>query len=98
MMDIIFLGTGAAEGSPAMYCRCQHCTTVRKTGGKDLRTRSALRIGELYQIDIGPDINWQLHTHGLDMHSIEHIFITHTHADYFQDMGRSLALRKALYA
>jgi phosphoribosyl 1,2-cyclic phosphate phosphodiesterase len=83
-MKLLFLGTGAAEGNPALYCRCESCMNVRKTGGKDLRTRSAFRIGEHYQIDIGPDINWQVHKCGTDMYDIEHIFITHTHADHFQ--------------
>ncbi|GAK55554.1 hypothetical protein U27_02388 [Candidatus Vecturithrix granuli] len=83
-MNLIFLGTGAAEGVPAMYCRCEYCTQVRKTGGKDLRTRSAFRIGDRYQIDINFDNNWQMHRCGIDMYAIEHILITHTHADHFQ--------------
>ncbi len=80
----MFLGTAAAEGIPAMYCRCKYCNRVREIGGKDLRTRSAFRIGEHYQIDINLDTNWQMHRYGIDMYDIEHILITHTHVDHFQ--------------
>ena len=83
-MNLMFLGTGAAEGNPAMYCRCKYCQKIRKMGGKNLRTRSAFRIGKRHQIDIGPDTYWQMTTHGLDMYDIEHILITHTHSDHFQ--------------
>jgi phosphoribosyl 1,2-cyclic phosphate phosphodiesterase len=83
-MDLRFLGTGAAEGIPAMYCRCQTCATVRANGGKNLRTRAAFRIGEHYQIDLGPDTNWQMHRLGLDMFAVEHLLVTHTHDDHFQ--------------
>lgn len=83
-MGLLFLGTAAAEGIPAMYCRCQACMTARTRGGKDIRTRAAFRIGNRYQIDLGPDTNWQMHRLGIDMYDIEHLLITHTHEDHFQ--------------
>lgn len=83
-VDILFLGTGAAEGSPAIYCGCEFCNHVRSVGGPDQRTRSALRIGRRYQIDFGPDTAWQLHREGLSLLHLEHLLITHTHSDHFQ--------------
>jgi phosphoribosyl 1,2-cyclic phosphate phosphodiesterase len=80
----MFLGTGAAEQIPSIYCRCDFCARVRQGGGKDQRTRASLRIGERYQIDFGPDANWQMHRCGIDMFDVEHLFITHTHSDHFQ--------------
>jgi phosphoribosyl 1,2-cyclic phosphate phosphodiesterase len=82
-MEIVFLGTAGAEGIPATYCRCTYCMRVRQGGGKDQRTRAAIRIGEHYQIDFGPDTAWQLHREGLDIFELEHILITHTHDDHF---------------
>lgn len=41
-MQIKFLGTGAAEGIPAINCDCQHCTRARQEGGKLQRERSAI--------------------------------------------------------
>lgn len=83
-MEILFLGTSAAEQAPAIFCRCDFCREVRRTGGRDLRTRSSLRIGDRYQIDFGPDANWQMHRCEVDLFDLEHLFITHTHNDHFQ--------------
>ena len=43
-MHITFLGTGAAEGIPAMGCRCDHCMRARQEGGKLVRERSAILL------------------------------------------------------
>ena len=83
-MEVQFLGTAAAEQFPSIYCRCDFCTRVRQKGGKDQRTRASLRIGTRYQIDFGPDANWQMHRCGIDLFDLEHLFITHTHSDHFQ--------------
>ena len=45
-MKFRFLGTGAAEGFPAMYCGCAYCEAARKAGGKNLRTRSQAIIDD----------------------------------------------------
>jgi len=49
-MQIKFLGTGAAEGIPAINCDCQHCQRARAEGGKLQRERNAI----LFQL---PDYN-----------------------------------------
>lgn len=41
-MEIMFLGTGAAEGIPAINCDCRHCTRARKEGGQLQRERNAI--------------------------------------------------------
>lgn len=40
VMEIQYLGTAAAEGWPALFCDCEICRKARKTGGKELRTRT----------------------------------------------------------
>ncbi len=86
-MELIFLGTGAAEGAPAAYCRCATCQGVRKRGGVELRTRSSVRLGLHHQIDVSPDQYGQTIAAGLDMYDVEHILITHTHEDHFTLTG-----------
>jgi phosphoribosyl 1,2-cyclic phosphate phosphodiesterase len=83
MMNLLFLGTGAAEGIPAAYCRCRACTDVRERGGIEIKTRSALRLGKKYQVDISPDNHYQMIKHKIDMYEVEHIFVTHLHGDHF---------------
>lgn len=86
-MELVFLGTGAAEGAPAAYCRCAACQGVRQRGGIELRTRSSVRIGPHLQIDISPDQYTQTIAAGLDMFDVEHILVTHTHEDHFTLTG-----------
>jgi len=82
-MELVFLGTGAAEGVPSYYCRCAYCMRVRQEGGKNIRSRSSFRIDAKHQIDFGPDIFHQLTRLGLDVYDLEHLLITHTHEDHF---------------
>lgn len=82
-MELIFLGTGAAEGVPAAYCRCAVCQGVRQRGGVEIKTRSSLRVGPHHQIDISPDHYCQMIRAGTDMYDVEHVLVTHTHQDHF---------------
>jgi phosphoribosyl 1,2-cyclic phosphate phosphodiesterase len=81
-MELIFLGTGAAEGTPAMYCRCPACEEARKAGGRKIRTRSSVRLGRHCQIDVSPDVYAQVLAAGTDMYDVETVLVTHTHSDH----------------
>ena len=50
-MLIKILGTAAAEGWPAVFCRCETCQRVRKAGGKDIRSRASIQFTRLRQGD-----------------------------------------------
>ena len=81
-MQIQFLGTGAAEGVPAAYCRCPVCQGVRERGGIEVRSRASIRIDSEYQIDIPPDNYLQMMRLGTDMFDVRHLMISHTHGDH----------------
>ncbi|MEW6231335.1 MAG: MBL fold metallo-hydrolase [Chloroflexota bacterium] len=58
-MKITFLGTGAAQGIPAINCDCEHCTRARSEGGKLARERSAVLFslpGYELLADTPPDV------------------------------------------
>ena len=41
-LEIVFLGTGSAEGIPAINCDCYHCEKARQQDGKLAREREAV--------------------------------------------------------
>jgi phosphoribosyl 1,2-cyclic phosphate phosphodiesterase len=82
-MRIHFLGTGGAEGIPAMGCECNHCARARQEGGRLVRQRSAVLFslpGYELLLDTPPDIRELLETH--DARTIDGIFLTHEHFDH----------------
>ena len=54
-MKFRFLGTCAAEGIPALWCRCDNCRRSRELGGRALRTRSQALIDDTLLIDFPSD-------------------------------------------
>ncbi len=81
-MNLKFLGTGAAEAVPAVFCECDYCQYAREHKGKDIRTRSSFRINDRVQIDISPDIFMQMVNQNLSMNAVRHLLITHSHSDH----------------
>ncbi len=94
-MKITYLGTGAAEGVPAIFCRCEYCNAVRKSG-KGIRTRSQVLIGGALSIDFPPDAFWHAYNSGADFSAIEHLLVTHSHMDHFY--AHDFVLRGYKYA
>lgn len=82
-MKIQFLGTGAAEGWPGLFCQCDACMKAKALGGKNIRTRSSCLINDAYLVDFPPDTYMHMVNNNLDLGSIEHLFITHSHRDHF---------------
>lgn len=82
-MKLHYLGTAAAEGIPSLFCTCPVCTHAKAHGGKDIRTRSQVCVDETLLFDFPPDSYAHVLLQGLDLSAIEHLFITHSHADHF---------------
>jgi phosphoribosyl 1,2-cyclic phosphate phosphodiesterase len=81
-MRITFLGTGAAEGYPALWCRCQRCTVARERGGRHLRFRSAVLVNDDLLLDAGPDVVAGAIRHNLDLATVQAVLVTHPHSDH----------------
>ncbi len=83
-MKITFLGTGAAEGVPAMFCSCPFCTNLRKAGDKrEFRTRSQVLIDDDLSLDFPPEAYVHSLSHGVDLSALKYILVTHSHMDHF---------------
>lgn len=82
-LRIKFLGTGAAEGIPAINCDCTHCTRAKLEGGSLVRARNAIILSlpryELL-IDTPPDIRSLLSKN--KVRRIDGVFLTHSHYDH----------------
>jgi len=82
-MKIKILGTAAAEGWPGIFCECSVCQKARKLGGKNIRTRSSILIGEEHKIDFPPDTYLHLVKYNISFSRIKYLFITHAHYDHY---------------
>lgn len=83
-MRVRILGTAAAEGWPAVFCRCETCRRARAAGGKDIRSRASVQFGDTHKVDLPPD-TWFHEAHlGADLSRLEHLFITHSHGDHWE--------------
>ena len=81
-MELIYLGTAAAEGIPGMFCQCSFCQTARKIGGKECRFRSGALIDGELMIDFSPDINIAAQKSQIDLSKVKNIIFTHSHHDH----------------
>lgn len=81
-MQIKYLGTGAAEGIPAVFCRCKICQHARESKGHDIRTRAQALIDNNILLDFGPDTYSHSLTFNIDLSTIYDCLITHAHDDH----------------
>lgn len=95
-MKLLYLGTAAAEGWPAPFCRCEHCKTARIKKGKNLRSRPQVLINDDLLMDYGPDTFSHSLQYGLELDRVKTVLLTHSHSDHFHPM--ELILRSEPYA
>ncbi len=81
-MKITFLGTGAAEGFPAVFCSCKNCSAVR-FNKEEYRTRSQVLIDGELSVDFPPEAYVHSLRFGVDLSALKYLFVTHSHMDHF---------------
>lgn len=88
-MKLLFMGTAAAEGIPALFCECEYCRYARKTGGRLIRSRAGALIDGKLKLDFGPDSFMQMLRCGVEYGAIHSVLITHSHEDHLDinDLG-----------
>ncbi len=82
-MQLRLLGTGGADGIPALYSSTRVSQYARQHRGKDIRTRSAAVLDDAIKIDFGPDTWSQLAREGLDARDWTAVIFTHSDSDHF---------------
>lgn len=82
-MLIRLLGTGAAEGIPAMFSDTRVSCIARREGGREVRTRASALIDGCLKVDFGPDSLAQIHRDRLDARDWCGLIFTHSHDDHF---------------
>lgn len=91
-MRLKYLGTAAAEGIPAIFCKCETCEKARSLGGKNIRTRNQAIINDELLIDFPADTYMHFIQHNLPLADIKHCLITHSHGDHLYP--QDIAMRK----
>jgi phosphoribosyl 1,2-cyclic phosphate phosphodiesterase len=81
-MELLFLGTGAAQGYPAIFCRCENCEAARQRGGRSIRRRSALLVNDDLLLVFGPDVMAAARDYRLSLHRARYLLLTHADSDH----------------
>lgn len=82
-MKITYLGTGAAEGVPAIFCNCDYCKGARARGKRELRSRAQVLVDGELSIDFPPDTFLHAAHFGADFSALRYLLVTHAHMDHF---------------
>jgi glyoxylase-like metal-dependent hydrolase (beta-lactamase superfamily II) len=91
-MEVLFVGTGAADHAPALACGCRHCRHAQRHGGRSLRTYASILTDGWLLTDCGDSVPWRLREEGVPAPAVSHLLITHHHRDHFSpDALRALA-------
>ncbi|WP_229753542.1 MBL fold metallo-hydrolase [Paenibacillus segetis] len=79
----MYLGTGASEGYPALFCQCDRCIQATELGGKNIRARTGALINSDLLLDFSPDMYMNKLRYKLDLGKVNHLIVTHSHTDHF---------------
>jgi phosphoribosyl 1,2-cyclic phosphate phosphodiesterase len=91
-MEILLLGTGAADGIPGYFLDDRVSRHAREHGCKDVRSRCAAIIDGEVKIDLGPDTMMQLRNEDLSARDWSALFFTHSDDDHLSVADLQYAL------
>lgn len=79
-MDVVVLGSGAADGWPNPFCMCPSCSDAAARG--ELRGQSAALVDDTLMLDCGPEAPASVVRSGRSMADVRVLLITHAHVDH----------------
>ncbi|MBW9785134.1 PhnP protein, partial [Escherichia coli] len=82
-MKLKYFGSAAAEGVRALFCKSSVCLEAKKRGGRDIRTRMQSLVNDELLIGFNGDTHSHYIKYDFDFADIEHLLVTHGHADHF---------------
>lgn len=80
-MDVVLLGTGAADGVPQPFCDCPTCAEARATG--EVRAPGAVLVDGTLLIDAPPGLAGAAGRAGVSLADVRTIAVTHAHTDHW---------------
>lgn len=81
-MELLLLGTAAAEGWPAPFCECTYCQQARRRGGPNLRSRSGALVDDDLKIDLSADTVVQMQRAQRSLAGLKTLVFSHQHSDH----------------
>ncbi len=79
-MDVVLLGSGAADGWPNPFCGCASCRAQRTSGAR--RVSTAALVDDVLLLDLGPDTARQADRLDRRLERVRHVLVTHAHPDH----------------
>ncbi|MBM3689070.1 MAG: bifunctional adenosylcobinamide kinase/adenosylcobinamide-phosphate guanylyltransferase [Actinobacteria bacterium] len=79
-MEVLLLGTGAADGWPSPFCLCLSCADARARG--EVRLPTAALLGHHVLLDAGPAVPGAVARAGRSLRDVHHVLVTHAHPDH----------------
>lgn len=81
-MEIVLLGTGAADGWPNPFCECASCAAVRRAAPVAVRAHASALVDATLLLDAGPDVPLAASRHGVSLAGVQAVLLTHAHPDH----------------
>ncbi|NLU83180.1 bifunctional adenosylcobinamide kinase/adenosylcobinamide-phosphate guanylyltransferase [Rhodococcus sp. HNM0569] len=79
-MEVLLLGTGAADGWPNPFCTCRSCSDALARG--EIRGQTAALVDDVLMLDCGPEAPRAALRHGRSLAGVRHLLFTHAHSDH----------------
>ena len=79
-MEVVLLGTGAADGWPNPFCTCASCRIMLERG--EIRSQTAGLVDDVLLLDCGPEVPRAAMHAGRSLSGVRHLLLTHAHPDH----------------
>ncbi|EME19865.1 bifunctional adenosylcobinamide kinase/adenosylcobinamide-phosphate guanylyltransferase [Rhodococcus triatomae] len=79
-MEVVLLGTGAADGWPNPFCTCESCSILLERG--EVRAQTAALVDDVLMLDCGPEVPRAAAHAGRSLSRVRHLLLTHAHPDH----------------